>query len=381
MGLNNSLPVKGRGGSLAVLIGSVLLVLVLGLLWVWHQHGARQGGAQHAMGPVPVGAAPIATKSIADVRHTVGTLLSDESVIVRPEVTGRIDGIHFKEGQNVKARDVLLTLDPRMAKASLADGEARLVLTKQIYDRTHALHGRGYASAEKQDQATAAYLQSQAVVAERRVTLDKMTVRAPFDGTVGFRSVSLGDYVGPGQDLVNLVALDDLKVDFALPDKDMARLTVGQPIHITTDSFPGESFDGVVTAINPQVGEGGRQVMLRGRVPNKDRRLKPGMFVRVAVDIQRFEGAVVVPEEAIVPQGTTQFIYTIQDGKAVLNPATLGLRQDGWVQVLSSLPLGGQVITSGHMKLRPGAPVQVVPPPSKGSVAPKANQKTEGTGR
>lgn len=355
--------------SLALLICGVALILILGLGWSYYTTTKNQSGGMGPMGPMPVEAVIVKPSIFIEHIQTVGTLRSDESVIIRPEVSGRIQGIHFNEGQDVKKGDVLITLDPRTAQAALQDAQAALSLNAANYDRTKALYKNRYTSLEKQDKMRAAYEQAESGLTGRTLALDKMTLYAPFDGTIGFRDVSVGDYVQPGQDIVNLEAIDRLKIDFSLPEKDISRVQIGQTLTLKSDSMPGESLSGVIYAINPQLEAAGRHVRVRGHVQNQNRALKPGMFVRVSLAVHQYDGALMTPEESVIPQGSKPFIYTIKDSKAVLNPVTLGLRQDGLVQVLSGIAPGDQVITAGQMKLRPSAPVRIVPKPESGQQA------------
>jgi membrane fusion protein (multidrug efflux system) len=193
-----------------------------------------------------------------------------------------------------------------------------------------------------------------------------MTLMAPFDGVLGLRKVSVGDYVTPGQDMVNLESIASLKVDFRVPEIFLAALKPGQEIGVTVDAFPGRRFDGVVYAIDPLVDEAGRSVALRARIPNADRELRPGAFVSVTLVVERRENAVMVPEQAMVARGGEQFVYRIVDGVAVLTGVTTGKRRNAQVEIIKGLAAGDVVVTAGQMKLRDGVAVTVLPPPAEG---------------
>jgi membrane fusion protein (multidrug efflux system) len=174
---------------------------------------------------------------------------------------------------------------------------------------------------------------------------------------LGLRQVSVGDFVQAGDDLVSLVDLDPLKVDFRIPEIALAALRVGQEVAVSVDALPGETFIGSVYAIDPEVDVNGRAVILRASIDNRSGQLRPGLFARVSLVLERKSDALLVPEEAIVPQGEKQLVYTIVDGTATLVPVETGDRHAGRVEIVSGLAPGDRVVTAGQMKLRPGAKV------------------------
>ena len=181
---------------------------------------------------------------------------------------------------------------------------------------------------------------------------------APFDGVVGLRKISPGDYVNVGQELANFVSYDPMKVDFSIPETQANVLGVGQPIEIVVEAMPGKTFLGEVYALDPQLDVSGRAVSLRARIPNPDYQLKPGYFARVMLTVERRENAMVIPESAVVPQGDAKFAFKVGDDDAVaLVPLTLGKRLSGEVEVLEGLQVGDRVVTCGQIKLQHGAKV------------------------
>lgn len=160
---------------------------------------------------------------------------------------------------------------------------------------------------------------------------------------------------------MNLEDVDPIKVDFRVPEVFAHRLTVGQTIRINVDAVPGETYEGKVYAIDPQIDEKGRSVLLRARVPNEDGPLRPGMFARVTLVLDERPNALVVPEEALIPQGTDQMVYKVVDGKVEAQPVTIGQRREGFVEVVEGLNEGDMVITGGQIKVRPGQPVTAIP--------------------
>ena len=177
---------------------------------------------------------------------------------------------------------------------------------------------------------------------------------------VGLRKVSVGDFVNVGQDMVNLEQIDPLKADFRVAEVYLGAVKPGQRIELGVDAFPGEQFAGEVYAIDPLIDESGRSIVLRARLPNVDGRLRPGLFVRVMLVLNEREGAIKVPEQALMPQGQDQFVFRVVDGKAALTKVTAGIRRDGMVEIVEGLGPDDEVVTAGQLKIRDGAPVKPV---------------------
>ena len=315
-----------------------------------------------AMPPLPVKAAP-ATHATLNVEVTaVGTLRADETVMVRPEIAGRVATIHFREGQKVRQGETLVTLDQEEYQAQLASSAAQLALEQSSYRRLQDMDRQQLASQQNLDEAKAKLDTARAQQELNRVRLSKTVIRAPFDGMIGLRKISPGAYVKPGDDIVALESLGAMKLDFRVPETYLARLAVDQRLAARVDAYPEQSFEGTIYAIEPALDEETRTVLLRARLPNPHNQLRPGLFARVSLILERRENALVVPEQAIVPVGQTTFVYRVADGKAVMTPVKLGLRRPGLVEILEGLSAGDQVVTDGQLKIRDGAAVQVLPP-------------------
>jgi membrane fusion protein (multidrug efflux system) len=310
--------------------------------------------------PVPVEAARVIAAPLSEQVTAVGTLLSNEAVTVSSEIPGRLKEIHFQEGQPVAKGAPLFTLDDSVYQAQLADADAKLKLAEQTHKRTATLFSNKYATAQSADESASNLAVNTAAVELARVQLDKAHIVAPFAGIVGLRHVSVGEYITAGQALVNLEAIDPVKADFRVPEKFLPAIKVGQTIRIKVDAFPGDSFEGKVYAIDPRLDVAGRSLLVRALVPNKDQRLRPGLFARVTVLLQLKEDALSVPEQAIVPQGDSQFVFKIVDGKVQFTKVVIGTRREGRVEVIEGLSAGDQVVTAGQLKLRDGSAVSVV---------------------
>ena len=309
---------------------------------------------------VPVEAAKVTAAPLSEQVTAIGTLLSDEAVTVSSEIPGRLKEIHFQEGQPVEKGAPLFTLDDSVYRAQLDDAEAKLKLAEQTNKRTSTLFSNKYATAQSADEAVSNLAVSTAATELARVQLEKTRIVAPFSGIVGLRHVSVGEYITAGQALVNLEAIDPVKADFRVPEKFLPAIRVGQTIRIKVDAFPDASFEGKVYAIDPKLDVSGRSLLVRALVPNKDQRLRPGLFARVTVLLQLKEDALTVPEQAIVPQGDSQFVYKIVDGKVKLTKVVTGTRREGRVEIVDGLSVGDEVVTAGQLKIRDGSAVSVV---------------------
>jgi membrane fusion protein (multidrug efflux system) len=318
---------------------------------------AAKGGPAQA---TPVEVVNLKPATVKEELQAVGSLRSNESVILRPEVSGRIAAIGFKDGQVVRKGQLLVALDASLNEAEVAQARAEYDLALSNLKRSEDLASRKFISSSAQETAA-----SNAQVAEARLKLaqarlSKMRIVAPFDGAVGIRSVSLGDYVKDGTDLVNVEDVGVLKVDFRLPERNFAQIRVGQGVEVIADALPGERWQGQIEAINPKVDANGRSLELRARLENTSGKLRPGMFVRVRVIIGERANALLVPEESIVPQGEEFFVFKVVDGAARRVPVKIGVRRDAMVEVVQGLAAGDQVVTAGMRLSRDGQPVRVL---------------------
>lgn len=344
------------------LIGAVLagVVVAAGAWWHHARAPAQNAGAatKQVASDVVVDAAPVRIGSIRRQIEAVGSLRSNESVIVRPEIAGRVSEILFKEGHGVARGTPLVRLDSSIARAQVEQMNAALGLSKVNFERAQELMKKGAGSQRAYDEALAKMRADEASLALAQATLDKMTLVAPFDGTLGLRKVSLGDYVTPGQDIVNIESIVTLKVDFRVSEIYAVQLKVGQSISITLDAIPGASFDGEVYAIDPAHDPNGRAVILRARTVNKDGLLRPGMFARVTLILEAGKESILVPETSIVPMGQDQFVFVLDDGKVKLTKLQTGQRRNGFVEVARGLETTSVIVTEGALKLRDGMSVK-----------------------
>ncbi len=327
--------------------------------------------------PVAVEVAEVRTAAMPDEVSAVGTLRSSESVVLRPEVSGRISAIGFKEGAPVARGQVLVELDAAVQRAELAQARAALSLAEADYRRTEDLFNRSFVSRSARDEAASRLEVARAALALAEARLRRMTLVAPFAGVVGIRNVSVGDYVKDGEALVNLEDIDVLKVDFRLSERYLQRLQPGQTLALSSDALPGEQLAAIVVAIDPLVDEQGRSVAVRARLENPGGRLRPGLFVRVRLVLEERANVAVIPEEALVPApGEVQYVYQVVEDTVRRVPVHTGSRRAAQIEVVDGLAPGDVVVTAGQLKLRDGAKVKVLR--AEAGATPAANDPARG---
>jgi len=322
--------------------------------------GAAPSGARGAPPPgVVVEASRVTIVKLPQALNAIGSLRSDETVVVRPEVAGRIATIAFREGERVAEGQVLVRLDDSVQKADLDRAKANLVLSRTKHERAIDLRNKGFVSTQALDELENSVKVAQADAQLMTARVNKMTLLAPFAGTVGLRQASVGDYVKEGQDIVNLESLDPLKVDFRLPELALSQLQGGQTLQISLDALPDKTYDGKVFAINPLIDANGRAIVIRAQVPNRDGKLRPGMFARVRLFTSDIRDSVVIPEEALFPVGDDKYVYKVVEGKAQRQKVGIGQRREGRVEIVNGLARDDVVVTAGVIKLREGVAVTI----------------------
>lgn len=317
--------------------------------------------------PMPVKVAPVKVTTVNVEITAVGSLLAEEAVMIRPEIAGRVTAIHFQEGQPVAVGAKLVTLEGSEFQAQLAASNAEVTLNRSRYDRAKDLYEKRFISSQALDDARGNLDKSLAQQREYQVRVAKTEIRAPFAGVAGLRQVSPGAYVSAGQDIARLENIGTIKVDFRVPEIYLGKLKAGQEVSARVDTYADERFAGRIFAIEPVVDEQTRTVLVRARVPNTNGKLRPGMFARIGVPLERRENAMVVPEQAVVPRGKETFVFRVVDGKAALTKVQIGHRTPGEVEIVQGLKPGETVVTEGQIKLQDGLPVAPAgqgPPPA-----------------
>ena len=368
------------------IISLVVLAALAAGAWygwkLWNAPPEDAGGGMQGGFAVPVDAAKTRKDTVLRTVEAVGTLASNESATLRAEEPGAIVEITFTEGERVLEGTLLMRLDDVLRQAELQQAQASLALSEANYERAAALAQRGSGTQRARDEALSALRFDQAAVALAEQRVKKTLITAPFTGVLGLRSVSIGDYVAVGEALVTLSAIDVLKIDFRIPELFLTEIKLGQELRIRVDAVPGQDFTGTVYAIDPQVDINGRALVIRATLPNDGNRLRPGLFARVDVILERRENALLIPEAALMPTKDGQFVFKVTDGAAEMVPVKTGLRQEGEVEIVEGLAEGDIVVTGGQLKLQTGVPVglppELAPPAPAPTPAPAPAQGGSG---
>lgn len=431
-------------------VALVGMALVGGGAW-WYQSkptAPREAGSATATAPktaasgaVPARAAGVEVAkvekiSLRDDAQAVGTLRSRQSVVLRPEVAGRVKSLGFADGARVTKGQVLVQLDDTLQRAEQAQARAQVSIAQANHKRNQELVAQNFVAQRVLDESAANLQVAQAQLALADARISRMAIVAPFDATAGLRTVNLGDYVKDGADLINLEDTGTMLVDFRLPERFQRKLKTGQTVEMALDAFPGRAFKARIEAIDPLLDANGRSVGVRATLPNTAGQaaipgagagtgakgappagkpsapvksgkpggaaapgaaagpLRPGMFARVTAVFGVNDAALVVPEEAIVPQAGKQFVIRVVEPSAVptatnLPPDTqwvslrqevkLGVRRQGKVEITEGVSEGQTIVVAGQQRLqRDGSPVRIVElgkppaPPSAAASSPIA---------
>ena len=310
----------------------------------------------------------------SETLELVGQLAAEESVVIRPEMAGVIEAIHFQEGEQVAAGELLFTLRADEQRAALREARAALQLARDVHNRTRKL-SRSQVAAEAELERTHSGVEVAAASVDRaEVELARTRILAPFDGRLGARDVSPGDRVESGADLVQLDALQRLQLQFSLPESSVELARKALAVDVVVAPYPEERFSGEVYFVSPSLDPDSRRLALKAWVPNAEGRLRPGLFARVLLEVERTDAVLTVLESAIVYDQHGAFVWRLtEDGSAERVPVVLGARRAGRVVVARGLAANDRVVSAGTHKVYPGTPLLVQeasPPIASDSGAP-----------
>jgi membrane fusion protein, multidrug efflux system len=323
-------------------------------------------GGRGPGGPAAVEVGLAVSKRLEDDAQAVGAIRARRSVVVRPEVSGRVARLEVADGARVRQGQLLVQLDDTLQRAQLQQAEAQSTIAKTNLQRSKELASQNFVSQSAVDQQAAALDVAAAQVALVQAQLSRMRIVAPFDAVAGIRTAQVGDYLKDGADIVTLDDVGSVFLDFRLPERYVPRIKPGKPVEAEIDALPGRKFSGVVMALDSQVDANGRSLLVRAELRNSDGALRPGMFARARVVFGVQDKAIMIPEEALVPLGGAQFVYKVAQGAngpvSQKLTAKIGLRQPGQVQILEGLEAGDKVVTAGHSRLARGdnLPLRVI---------------------
>jgi len=350
----------------AAIVIVLAVVAVLGGVKVLQIRKMIAFGASYTPPPDAISSAVTHEEQWQDTLTAIGSIDPQNGVTLASEVGGTVAEIAVADGSVVAKGDLLLRLDTSTEQAQLRSAEAQTELSRLNAERTRTLRADNTVSQSELDQAEATFKQDQANADVIRAAIEKKTIRAPFDGRLGIWQVNLGASVDARRSLVSLQSLTPVYADFSLPQQSLAQLKTGSPVQVTCDAYPGRTFDGTLTAINPDLDAATRSVTLRATLENADQLLRPGMFVNVAVVLPQAQPVLAVPATAILSAPFGDSVYVIEPstnaaGGLVARQQFVrtGQSHGDFVSVLTGLKSGDRVVSAGIFKLRNGAPVTV----------------------
>lgn len=303
-----------------------------------------------------VAAVVVKSKPLDNNLNVTGSLVANESVTLRSEVSAVVDKILFKEGQNVKKGQLLVQLNDNELKAELEKLQFTKQLNEDIEYRQKQLLAKEAISKEEYETALTTLNTSIAEMNVKKVQIEKHKIRAPFDGIIGLRQISEGSYINPADQIATLYNINPIKVDFSIPGKYTAEINEGDKISFSVDSY-SQSFQGEIYAIEPQIDPQTRSIKLRAVSPNTSGKLLPGQFAKITLTISTFETALMIPTEAVIPELDGKKVFVIENGLVTNRSIETGIRTADKVQVTQGLQHGDTVVTTGILQVRPGMEV------------------------
>lgn len=313
-------------------------------------------------GPTLVSVAVVQPRVFSDNIEVLGVAKGRRSVTLTAATTQLINKVHFVDGEQVRQGAVLVELKSTEQYAGVAQSQAKLVQAQREYDRWKLLADKGFASKSAVDQYQAAYLSAKADLEAARARQADRLIRAPFAGVVGLSDVAPGALVNPGAPIVTLDDVSAVRVDFQVPEQYLSQIHEGQQIGAVVDAYPGVSFRGRIAKLDTRVDERTRSITARAEFPNPDRRLKPGMLIRVSISRGQRQ-ALAIPESSVSVQGDSAFVYLIRAtgprAFAEQRPVVTGLRQADFVEILDGLQPGDRIVGDGLNKVQPGQPIRL----------------------
>lgn len=344
----------------SVLLTLFALAVLAGGAYLYFEKNDMADRGRFGMDAVPVVVAAVGTLPFSDRIEAIGTATANESLTITATVSDIVRDVFFSDGQLVRKGDILLRLNAAEQSALVEEARATLLEAEQQLERTRDLVTRGNASKAVLDERVRMVEEARSRLAAAEARLADRTVRAPFNGLLGLRQVSPGALISPGTPITTLDDLSPIKLDFAIPESFLSAISPGQTVLARAAAFPGELFEGHVTTISSRVDPVTRAVTIRAEIPNEDQRLRPGMLLTVEV-ISNEREAIAVPEGALVPVGSEQFLYVVKpDNTVERRRVTVGARKPGYAEIIDGIALGETIVVTGTMRLRPGIAVEIV---------------------
>ena len=340
------------------------LALVFGSVFGWkYLQMQKQSAANAGPSPAVVSTRPVSSERWQPVLEAIGSITPTRGVVVSAEVPGIVRKIYFDSGQHVEEGELLVELDVDVDRAELDALKADRRLAEITRNRVSQIVSDNLGPRSELDEAQATLDRTEAEIAAKQAMIRKKSIRTPFAGELGIRIINPGQYLAPGDEIVQLVGLDPIYAEYSLPERFLSELHVGQDVTVRVQAYPESVFEGSIYAISPSVQTASRSVRIRALIENADRRLRPGMFAEVDTLLDERDSVLTLPERAVTynPYGESVFVVNEADGKktVALTQIKTGQVRNGRVEVLSGLDEGAEVVSDGHNKLRNGQAVSV----------------------
>jgi membrane fusion protein (multidrug efflux system) len=332
---------------------TVLLATAVALSGCGGKDKAGGKGRGGAGGPATVTTTVLAPKPWSDTLEALGTAAARESVTITAKVSEKVEQVHFDSGDQVRAGQVLVTLSDRAQSAGVGEAEASYKEAEKTYARVAELAKQQLVAANQLDIQRATRDAARARLEAQKATVGDRVIVAPFAGVLGLRQVSPGSLVTPGTVVTTLDDVSKILLDFSVPEKSLAALSVGATVRATSDAFPGDTFEGRITSVGSRVDPGTRALAARAEFDNPQGRLRPGMLLNVLIE-QSTRETLQVPELALDQLGEQSFLYRVDGDKVEHVPVKIGARRPGWVEILDGVKAGDRVVVEGIVKLKDG---------------------------
>ncbi|QBY05242.1 efflux RND transporter periplasmic adaptor subunit [Thalassotalea sp. HSM 43] len=335
-----------------IFLALVLIALLAYINWPQEQNKASRGARI-----INVITTPVVMADFSDEFEALGTAKANEEVVLTAQYTDIIKSVHFNDGDEVKKGQILVELSKDEEEAKIAELQANLEIAEAQLLRYRELLNKGVGSVSQRDEQKAKVKALEAQLKSARAILSNLTIKAPFDGQLGFRQVSAGALVSQGEEITSLDDISTIKVDFNIPERFINTIELGQSISASNIAFADKLFVGKVTGISPRVDAVTRTVQIRAEIPNAQKQLRPGMLMSIILQ-RDVEQLLQIPESGIIPFEDKHFVFIARDGVAKRIDVVIGRRKPGSVEILSGIAEGEQIVIEGALKLRDGAMIK-----------------------
>ena len=347
--------------SLKTVLFLVIAIVIIGLILYPKLKSDEQGPAMASSRGstiVPVEAKIIHPQRIENVIKITGAIIANESVVLKSEISGKIEGIYFKEGQRVAKHDLLLTINDDEIYAQLERLKYTQKLNEDIEYRMRQLLEKEAISREEYEIALTTLNTTLSDIKEREARIAKHKIYAPFDGIIGLRQISEGSYISPSDLVANIYNINPIKIEFSIPGKYTSLVDIGDSIKFVVESS-NRMFTGIIYAVEPRIDPRTRTLQIRAICKNDEGILFPGQFANIDYVLDVLPNALMVPSESVIPELNSHKVYTFKNGLVNQEEVEIGLRTEDDVHITQGIQPGDTVITTGILQIRQGMPVNI----------------------